>query len=64
MCYYHAYSHRCGHTEMVFQQLCAKGQMIQQKCARGQEGIILTTVKVEYPCSACPKKVRTTSRAG
>ncbi|KAF2869950.1 hypothetical protein BDV95DRAFT_497466 [Massariosphaeria phaeospora] len=58
MCYYHAYTHRCGHTEMVFQQLCSAGQMKQQKCPRGQEGIILTSVKVEHGCSSCPNKVR------
>jgi hypothetical protein len=57
MCYYHAYSHRCGHTEMVFQQLCSQGQMIQRRCPRGQEGHILTTVKVETPCSGCPNSV-------
>jgi hypothetical protein len=56
MCFYHAYSHQCGHTEMVLQQLCGKGQMKQQKCARGQDGTILATVKVETPCAVCPKK--------
>ncbi|KAF2706768.1 hypothetical protein K504DRAFT_384768 [Pleomassaria siparia CBS 279.74] len=57
MCFYHAYTHRCGHTEMVFQQLCPHGQMYQQKCPRGQEGKILTTVKVEYACANCLIKV-------
>jgi hypothetical protein len=57
MCFYHAYAHRCGHTEMIFIQMCAAAQMIQRKCPRGQEGVILTTVKVEHPCSGCPKKV-------
>jgi hypothetical protein len=57
MCFYHAYSHVCGHTEMVLQQLCGKGQMKQQKCARGQDGTILATVKVETPCGVCPGKV-------
>ncbi|KAH6071207.1 hypothetical protein HBI65_076640 [Parastagonospora nodorum] len=56
MCFYHAYSHRCGHTQMVLQQLCPKGQMKQQKCARGQDGTILATVKVETPCSVCPNR--------
>ncbi|EOA82337.1 uncharacterized protein SETTUDRAFT_61997, partial [Exserohilum turcica Et28A] len=56
MCFYHAYSHQCGHTQMVFQQPCAKGQMTQQKCSRGREGVILATVKVETPCSTCPGK--------
>ncbi|KAF9740532.1 hypothetical protein PMIN06_001622 [Paraphaeosphaeria minitans] len=59
MCFYHAYAHRCGHTEMIFIQMCAAAQMIQRKCPRGQEGVILTTVKVEHPCSACPNKVKT-----
>jgi hypothetical protein len=54
MCFYHAYSFKCGHTNMVLQQLCGKGQMKQQKCARGQDGTILATVKVETPCSVCP----------
>ncbi|KAF2032023.1 hypothetical protein EK21DRAFT_41670, partial [Setomelanomma holmii] len=56
MCFYHAYSHKCGHTEMVLQQFCAKGQMKQRKCARGQDGTILATVKVETPCHICPTK--------
>jgi hypothetical protein len=59
MCFYHAYTHRCGHTQMVLQQFCAKGQMRQQKCARGQDGTILATVKVETSCSACGKVNRT-----
>ncbi|KAF2447531.1 hypothetical protein P171DRAFT_354549 [Karstenula rhodostoma CBS 690.94] len=58
MCFYHAYAHRCGHTEMIFMQMCVAAQMTQRKCPRGQEGVILTTVKVEHPCSGCPKKVR------
>ncbi|PVI07179.1 hypothetical protein DM02DRAFT_499163, partial [Periconia macrospinosa] len=53
MCFYHAYKHRCGHTRMVFQQLCQKAQMIQNKCPRGEEGIILATINVEFPCSGC-----------
>ncbi|KAF1941821.1 hypothetical protein EJ02DRAFT_189826 [Clathrospora elynae] len=57
MCFYHAYSHKCGHTAMVFQQLCSKGQMIQQKCAGGHDGVILATVKVETSCNICPRKV-------
>jgi hypothetical protein len=43
---------------MVLQQLCPKGQMKQQKCARGQDGTILATVKVETPCNVCPSRVR------
>lgn len=31
--------------------------MIQQKCARGQDGVILATVKVETTCNMCPGKV-------
>ncbi|OAK98644.1 hypothetical protein IQ06DRAFT_21574 [Phaeosphaeriaceae sp. SRC1lsM3a] len=54
MCFYHAYSHICGHTEMILQRLCTKGQMKQQKCARGQEGVILASVKVETRCAICP----------
>jgi hypothetical protein len=42
---------------MILQQLCGKGQMKQQKCARGQDGTILATVKVETPCNVCPNKV-------
>jgi hypothetical protein len=57
MCFYHAYSHICGHTQMILQQLCSKGQMKQQKCARGQDGTILATVKVETPCGVCPGRV-------
>jgi hypothetical protein len=57
MCFYHAYSHVCGHTQMVLQQLCGKGQMKQQECARGQDGTILATVKVETPCGVCPGRV-------
>jgi hypothetical protein len=57
MCFYHAYSHICGHTQMILQQLCNKGQMKQQKCARGQDGTILATVKVETPCGVCPGRV-------
>jgi hypothetical protein len=57
MCSYHAYTHKCGHTEMVFQQLCPKGQMKQQKCSKGQDGTILANVKVEKSCRACPGKV-------
>ncbi|KAF2189642.1 hypothetical protein K469DRAFT_514720, partial [Zopfia rhizophila CBS 207.26] len=53
MCFYHAYSYPCGHTEMVFQELCVPGQMTQQKCGRGKEGTIIATVKVEYRCSKC-----------
>lgn len=55
MCYYHAYSHRCGHTECILQKLCPKGQMIQQKCSRGSEGIIMATVKLETTCESCKK---------
>lgn len=55
MCYYHAYTHRCGHTEMVFQKFCATGQMCQKKCPRTAPGEILTTVKLEYNCSECNK---------
>ncbi|EUC44598.1 hypothetical protein COCMIDRAFT_97821 [Bipolaris oryzae ATCC 44560] len=58
MCFYHAYTHQCGHTQMVFQQLCPKGQMIQQKCNRGHDGVILATVKVETSCEMCSVKVR------
>ncbi|KAF2651909.1 hypothetical protein K491DRAFT_605973 [Lophiostoma macrostomum CBS 122681] len=54
MCYYHAYTHCCGHTDMIFQQFCAQGQMAQRKCSKDQPGIILTTVKLEYPCKGCP----------
>ncbi|KAF7676658.1 hypothetical protein GT037_004870 [Alternaria burnsii] len=54
MCFYHAYSHKCGHTQMIFQQMCPKGQIAQRKCARGHEGVILATVKVETPCGTCP----------
>ncbi|KAF2002923.1 hypothetical protein P154DRAFT_430153 [Amniculicola lignicola CBS 123094] len=54
MCYYHAYTYRCGHTEMIFQRLCTNGQLQQKKCPRGQEGTILTSVRIEYPCSSCP----------
>ena len=62
MCYYPAYSHKCGHTECVLQMFCSKAQMIQQKCGRGHEGIIMATVKVETSCENCPgKKVRQTS---
>ncbi|KAF2472023.1 uncharacterized protein BDR25DRAFT_259364 [Lindgomyces ingoldianus] len=59
MCYYHAYTHRCGHTEMVFQSFCTRGQLKQKKCPRGEEGKILTDVKLEYSCAGCPgpKKV-------
>ena len=56
MCYYHAYSHKCGHTECILQKFCPKGQMIQQKCGRGHEGIIMATVKVETSCAICPPK--------
>ncbi|KAH7414185.1 hypothetical protein DE146DRAFT_20009 [Phaeosphaeria sp. MPI-PUGE-AT-0046c] len=56
MCLYHAYTHVCGHTEMILQQLCGQGQMKQQKCSRGHDGIILATVKVETSCSICPEK--------
>jgi hypothetical protein len=42
------------------QKLCPKGQMIQQKCGRGHEGIIMTTIKVETSCTGCPKKVSPT----
>ncbi|EMD61316.1 hypothetical protein COCSADRAFT_122800 [Bipolaris sorokiniana ND90Pr] len=56
MCFYHAYTHQCGHTQMVFQQLCPKGQMVQQKCNRGHDGVILATVKVETSCEVCPVK--------
>ncbi|KAF2131550.1 hypothetical protein P153DRAFT_198252 [Dothidotthia symphoricarpi CBS 119687] len=62
MCFYHAYSHKCGHTEVILQQLCSKGQMVQQKCGKGQEGKILTTVKVETSCALCPRKVRVVHR--
>ncbi|KAJ4986659.1 hypothetical protein SVAN01_07845 [Stagonosporopsis vannaccii] len=55
MCYYHAYSHKCGHTECILQKLCPKGQMIQQKCGRGREGIIMATVEVETRCDMCKK---------
>jgi hypothetical protein len=55
MCYYHAYSHRCGHTECILQKLCPKGQMIQQKCGRGYEEIIMATVKLETTCESCKK---------
>jgi hypothetical protein len=54
MCYYHAYTHRCGHTQMIFQQHCTAGQMRQQKCPQTQPNVILTTVKIEYACAACP----------
>jgi hypothetical protein len=54
MCFYHAYSHKCGHTQMIFQQLCPKSQISQRKCPRGQDGVILATVKVETPCGVCP----------
>ncbi|KAF2745160.1 hypothetical protein M011DRAFT_407318 [Sporormia fimetaria CBS 119925] len=59
MCYYHAYTHRCGHTEMVFEQYCSQGQMHQQKCPRSNPGRILTTVKIEFACANCggPGKV-------
>ncbi|KAH8727630.1 hypothetical protein GQ44DRAFT_579409, partial [Phaeosphaeriaceae sp. PMI808] len=53
MCFYHAYTHKCGHTEMVLQELCVKGQMIQQKCARGQNGTIMASLKIETHCSLC-----------
>ncbi|KAF1915077.1 hypothetical protein BDU57DRAFT_452529 [Ampelomyces quisqualis] len=53
MCFYHAYSHACGHTHMMLQKLCSNGQMKQQKCARGHDGVILATVKVETACSVC-----------
>ncbi|KAF2731181.1 hypothetical protein EJ04DRAFT_402542, partial [Polyplosphaeria fusca] len=53
MCNYHAYSHLCGHTEMIFQGFCPPGQMTQQKCAGGHQGTIVTTLKIEYPCSSC-----------
>ncbi|ORY13472.1 hypothetical protein BCR34DRAFT_463772, partial [Clohesyomyces aquaticus] len=53
MCYYHAYMHRCGHTEMKFQQFCPQGQMKQQQCPRGNEGKILADVKVEATCARC-----------
>ena len=55
MCYYHAYTHRCGHTECILQKLCTKGQMIQQKCGRGYEGIIMATIKLETTCESCKK---------
>ncbi|KAF5851113.1 hypothetical protein GGP41_003949 [Bipolaris sorokiniana] len=58
MCFYHAYTHQCGHTQMVFQQLCPKGQMVQQKCNRGHDGVILATVKVETSCEVCPVKLQ------
>lgn len=54
MCFYHAYTHACGHTEMILTQLCGKGQMKQQRCARGQDGVILASVKVETKCAICP----------
>ncbi|KAF2279463.1 uncharacterized protein EI97DRAFT_370336 [Westerdykella ornata] len=54
MCYYHAYQHHCGHTEMIFQQFCSPAQMLQQRCPRSNPGIILTTVKLEYACASCP----------
>lgn len=54
MCYYHAYSHKCGHTECILQKFCPKGQMIQQKCGRGNEGVIMATVKVDSSCQNCP----------
>ncbi|KAF2796243.1 hypothetical protein K505DRAFT_238236 [Melanomma pulvis-pyrius CBS 109.77] len=57
MCFYHAYGHCCGHTEMVFVKFCAEQQMSQQRCPRGREGVITLTVKVEYPCGSCAKKV-------
>ncbi|RMZ68862.1 hypothetical protein GMOD_00002744 [Pyrenophora seminiperda CCB06] len=58
MCSYHAYSHKCGHTQMVFQQLCPKGQMIQQKCGGGHDGTILATVKIETSCGSCHGEVQ------
>lgn len=61
MCFYHAYTHQCGHTQIVFQQLCPKGQMIQQKCKRGHDGVIMATVKVETSCEMCLAKVRCSS---
>lgn len=63
MCYYHAYSHKCGHTECILQKLCSKGQMIQQKCGKGHEGIILATVKLETRCDGC-KEVCDPDRIG
>lgn len=42
---------------MVFQELCPKGQMIQQKCKGGQDGVILATVKLETSCAVCPGSV-------
>jgi hypothetical protein len=56
MCFYHAYTHVCGHTQMILQQLCPSGQMQQRKCSRGHDGTILASVKVETACRACPEK--------
>jgi hypothetical protein len=56
MCFYHAYTRACGHTEIIFQNWCPKGQMIQQKCGRGHEGIITMTVRIETPCRSCVEK--------
>ncbi|KAF2856043.1 hypothetical protein T440DRAFT_485195 [Plenodomus tracheiphilus IPT5] len=53
MCFYHAYTHTCGHTTMVFQQLCPTGQMVQQKCKKGLDGVVLATVKVGERCGGC-----------
>ncbi|KAF2204867.1 hypothetical protein GQ43DRAFT_359378, partial [Delitschia confertaspora ATCC 74209] len=53
MCLYHAYSHRCGHTEAIFLDFCPQAKLKQTRCPRGQEGKILTTLKVEEPCPKC-----------
>jgi len=50
MCFYHAYTHTCGHTAMVLTRLCPAGQLVQQKCNKGLDGVILATVKVDTRC--------------
>ncbi|KAF1356821.1 hypothetical protein BDV97DRAFT_286675 [Delphinella strobiligena] len=50
MCKYYAYSHSCGHTQVVFASHCSQAAMQQQACGGGE---ICAAVELNKDCSAC-----------